>query len=80
MSNAKAQMPNQIQSANDTPRTTLPSRGEGCGGGDVILFNAFGLISRVLNFDMHLTFACLPVGREFEIWTLRIQISLFLFS
>jgi hypothetical protein len=33
-----------------------------------------------LNFDMHLTFACLPVGREFEIWTLRIQISLFLFS
>jgi hypothetical protein len=22
----------------------------------------------VLNFDIHLTFACLPVGREFEIW------------
>jgi hypothetical protein len=21
-----------------------------------------------LNFDIHLTFACLPVGRDFEIW------------
>jgi hypothetical protein len=24
----------------------------------------------ILNFDIHLTFACLPVGRDFDIWNL----------
>jgi hypothetical protein len=33
----------------------------------------------ILDFNIHLTFACLPVGRDFEIWNSTFQVLL-LFS
>jgi len=58
MSNAKVQISNQVQSSNEMPKQVRHDK--------IVILNSFQ--NPVLNFDIHLTFACLPVGRDFEIW------------
>jgi len=57
MSNPQGQISNQIQITNEMPKQVRHDK-------SVILDSFQNLI---LNFEIHLTFACLPVGRDFEI-------------
>jgi hypothetical protein len=57
MSNAKVQMPNQAQITNEMPKQVRHDKS--------VILNSFQNL--ILNFGIHLTFACLPVGRDFEI-------------
>jgi G:T-mismatch repair DNA endonuclease (very short patch repair protein) len=57
MPNAKTQISKQMQITNEMPKQVRHDKG--------VILNSFQNL--ILNFDIHLTFACLPVGRDFEI-------------
>jgi hypothetical protein len=57
MSNAKVPMSNQIQSSNEMPEQVRLD--------DEVILNSFQNL--VIKFDIPLTFAYLPAGRDFEI-------------
>jgi hypothetical protein len=65
--NVKFQMSIQIRS----PNVKLPAHPAFGGTGNVPAKKFWNWI-----LDIHLTFACLPVGRDFEIWILVISFSL----
>jgi hypothetical protein len=57
MPNAKAPSSNKIQSSNEMPKQVRHDKG--------VILNSFQ--NPFLEFGIHLAFACLPVGRDFDI-------------
>jgi hypothetical protein len=83
MSNAKVQISNQIQISNEMPKLFVPELNSGTGSADknVILNLTVKQVqdlrfqNDILNFDIHLAFACLrevpPCGAKAGILTLE---------